>query len=302
VELRHLRYFRVVAEELHFGRAAARLHMEPQPLNFQMKQLERELGFALLNRKDNRTHLTAAGEVLAAEAVKLLAAVDEALEAARRASRGESGVLRLGYANSRLYEMLLPVIREFRESCPAVSFEFQSVFVTDQFEALRHGRLDIGINLLPAADPAFASKTLLSCPPQIAVSANDPLAKQDEVQWEQLRGRPHVTLSGKTPAPFEQRMKAMLADRGVELRDGAVSHDSDSLFTSVALGLGIAVVPLEPRDLPHDVVFVPLPPDAPWFDYGVIWDAANDHPLRDRFIESLVALTLDEPTAQRVPQ
>ena len=103
MDLRHLRYFRVFSEELNYGRAAERLHMEPQPLNFQIRQLERELGFRLSVRKENQTRLTAAGEIFAAEIMKVLAAVDFAVEAAGRAARGESGLL----ATSRVCQRIV---------------------------------------------------------------------------------------------------------------------------------------------------------------------------------------------------
>jgi DNA-binding transcriptional LysR family regulator len=296
MELRHLRYFRVFAEELHFGRAAARLHMEPQPLNFQMRQLERELGFPLITRKENHSRLTAAGKVLAAEATKVLGAVDAAVDAARRAARGESGVLRLGHANTSFYNYLMPTIKHFRDEYPTVSFDLQSVFVSDQLLALRQGRLDIGINLLPCVDPAFESKPIISAPPILAVSVNDPLARQTSVEWRQLHGLPEVVLVSATPVPLQDRVHAMLADRGVELRFAQTARDDNSLFALIAMGIGVAILPFEPRDAPKDVAFLRLPEDAPSFVYGTIWIASDENPLRDRFIEQLPTLAASAPT------
>jgi DNA-binding transcriptional LysR family regulator len=294
MELRHLRYFRVYAEELHFGRAAVRLHMEPQPLNFQIRQLERELGFRLSARKENRTELTAAGKVFAEKVLTVFAAVDEAVDAARRAARGESGVLRVGYANTAMYDYLIPAIRQFRQEFPGVSFELRSPPFAERRAALMQGRLDIAISILPPPEPGFNGKPVVEAAPVIAIAARDPLAARGTFEWGELQGRPQVMLTRMTGSGFEKNTQAMLRERGLELPVAQTAHDEGALFTLIAMGIGIWIVPLVARDQPKDVVFLRFPDDAPRFVYGLVWPAAIENALRDRFIELVPPLVRAE--------
>jgi DNA-binding transcriptional LysR family regulator len=294
MELRHLRYFRVYAEELHFGRAAERLHMEPQPLNFQIRQLERELGFRLSERKENRTQLTAAGRVFAEKVLIVFADVDEAVDAARRAARGESGLLRLGYMDTRMYDYLIPVIRQFREEFPGVSVDFQHHFIAGRRSALMQGRLDIGLSILPTPEAGLNSKPLVEAAPVIAIAARDPLAARGIVKWSELVGRPQVMLPPETASEFQDRAQAMLRDHGLDLPVAQVANEDRALYTLIGMGIGIAIVPFYTRDQPKDVVFLRFPDDAPRFVYGVVWPAAIENALRDRFIELVPPLVLAE--------
>jgi DNA-binding transcriptional LysR family regulator len=149
VELRHLRYFRVVAEELNYSRAAARLHMEPQALNFQIKQLERELGFALFTHREKRTELTAAGTVFLADAKDILAAVDRAVLRGASVARGESGFLRIGYLTAMMNAFLAPAIKQFRTAYVGVSLDLRMLRPAEQEEALSRNELDLGFAMLP---------------------------------------------------------------------------------------------------------------------------------------------------------
>jgi DNA-binding transcriptional LysR family regulator len=294
MELRHLRYFRVYAEELHFGRAAERLHMEPQPLNFQIRQLERELGFRLSERKENRTQLTAAGKVFAEKVLTIFDDVDEAVDAARRAARGESGLLRLGYMNTRMYDYLIPVIRQFREEFPGVSVDFQNHFIAGRRSALMQGRLDIGLSILPTPEAGLNSKPVVEAAPVIAIAARDPLAARGMVEWSELVGRPQVMLPPETASEFQNRAQAMLRDQGLELPVAQVANEDRALYTLIGMGIGIAIVPFYTRDQPKDVVFLRFPDDAPRFVYGLVWPAAIENALRDRFIELVPPLVLAE--------
>jgi DNA-binding transcriptional LysR family regulator len=285
MELRHLRYFRVYAEELHFGRAAERLHMEPQPLNFQIRQLERELGFRLTERKENRTQLTAAGKVFAEKLLTVFADIDDAVDAAGRASRGEAGLLRVGYLNSRLYEYLMPVIRRFRAEFPRVSVDFQNHYLPERYAALMQGRLDIGVSILPTSEAWLASKPVVEAAPVVAIAGSDPLAARGIVEWSELVGRPQVMLPSERASEFQNRTQAMLREHGLELPVAQVADEDRALFTLVGMGIGIAIVPFYSLDQPKDVAFLRFPDDAPRFVYGIVWPAAIENTVRDRFIE-----------------
>jgi DNA-binding transcriptional LysR family regulator len=289
LELRHLRYFRVVAEELHFGRAAARLHMEPQPLNFQMKQLERELGFPLLTHKEHRTQLSAAGKIFFEEAERVLAAAEHAVEASARVARGESGVLRLGFANNTMHQYLIPTIKQFREEHPAVSFDLQPYRLREQSEAVRRGSIDLGFGMMPLTEPGLSGKLIARATPRLAVPAADPLARSTSIEWAQLQGREAVAFDPAT-APFALRVDAMLAKHGVSMTTVQVAPDFDTVLGLVGIGVGIAIVPNEPPEGRGDVTFVALPADVEGFGIAALWRNDDENTLRDRFVGFLPAL------------
>jgi DNA-binding transcriptional LysR family regulator len=287
MELRHLRYFCVVAEELHFGRAAARLHMERQPLNFQMKQLERELGFPLFAHKENRMHLTASGETFLVEARHVLDAADRAVELSGRVARGESGVLRIGFPNSTMHYFLAPTIRKFHERYPDVSFDLQPLRFGDQSEALRRGQLDVAFGIVSLALPEFAARPIARATPRLAVPSSDPLAALASVAWDHLRGRTAVAFTGASGRGFLDRVDAMLAEHQIVMPTAQIAPDFDTILTLVAAGVGIAIVPVEPPDGRGGVTFVALPDDAEAADIAMIWRKDDTNPLRDRFLDFL---------------
>ena len=152
MELRHLRYFVAVAEELHFHRAAARLHISQPPLSQQIRALERELGVALLERNRRRVELTAAGASFLHDAREILDSVDRAGERARRIARGELGSLSIGFVGSAMFSAALPtILRDFRASYPDVELSLRELQTAEQLHAIMAGRIDVGVIRGPLA-------------------------------------------------------------------------------------------------------------------------------------------------------
>jgi DNA-binding transcriptional LysR family regulator len=286
VELRHLRYFRVVAEELHYGRAAARLHMEPQPLNFQMKQLEREIGFALFDHREKRTVLTAAGAAFRGDVEDILAAAERAVEHGAMVARGESGSLRIGYSGPLVHAFLAQAIKRFRSDYPAVSFDLQLLPPVDVVAHLNRHELDLGFSILPAPDENFDALTIMRPRPAVAVAADDPLAEQHVANWADLDGRDIISLKHRFSA-HQHSVDAMLAEHRLTLTTVQEADDFETALALVAVGIGIVVAPnigVWHRD---DVAFVDLPDDAAAAEYGAIWRRGDAHPLRAHFLDIL---------------
>ena len=154
VELRHLRYFVAVAEELHFGRAARRLRIAQPPLSQQIARLESLVGHPLFERRP-RVALTEPGRVLLAVARRTLAQVAQGIDATRRAGRGESGVLTVGFAASAMLTAMPHVFHSFRARSPAVELRLREMSTSAQLDALRAGFLDVGFLREPAADASL---------------------------------------------------------------------------------------------------------------------------------------------------
>src|SRR4051812_18327058 len=155
IELRHLRYFVAVAEELHFGRAARRLGIAQPPLSLQIQRLEAELGVSLFDRTSRRVELTPAGHTLLEEGKRVIENFYSATDAARRAARGETGSLTGAFAASVMFLSLPKIIRRFRDEFPGVRLELRELPTGMQIAALRTGDLDIGFLREPPADDAF---------------------------------------------------------------------------------------------------------------------------------------------------
>jgi DNA-binding transcriptional LysR family regulator len=285
-----LRYFRVVAEELHFGRAAARLHMEPQPLSFQIKQFEREIGFALFSHRENRTQLTAAGAAFLADAEDILASADRAVEHAAQVARGESGLLRIGAVSSLMHAFLAPAIKQFRRAYPEASFDLQTLRVAELENALNRQELDLGFMLLPAPDENYDALVISRARPVLAVPVEDPLAKRVQVGWHDLDGRDAISLE-YSGSDYQRRIDDMLGRHGVRLKAVQNADSIEAAMAFVGVGLGIAIVPRSISSAPPDeVVYLRLPDDAIDVNFAAIWRRNGVHPLRARFLEATASL------------
>ena len=181
MELRQLRYFVAVAEELHFRRAAARLHISQPPLSQQIAALESELGVTLLARTRRRVALTPAGAAFLREARAILQGVDTAADTARAIGAGQEGVLRVSFVGSALLSIVPAIVQGFRAARPRVQIELRERSSTEQLAAVRGGSADIGL-LRPPLDPdhELVSELVLREPTVAALPAH--------IRWRSCAG------------------------------------------------------------------------------------------------------------------
>ena len=168
MELRHLRYFMAVAEELHFGRAARRLDITQQPLSRQISQLEDELGVKLFHRTKRTVLLTEVGEVFLTEARKTLSQAEQAISLAQQTSKGEIGRLAVGFTGSALNNLLPQVVRQFKDYYPKIDLALSGLQTNEQVAALLSERIHVGLLHPPIADTTLVLETI-SCEPLIAM-------------------------------------------------------------------------------------------------------------------------------------
>lgn len=262
VELRHLRYFQAVAEELHFGRAAERLHMAQPPLSQQIRQLERELGVALLSRSTRRVDLTAAGAAYLKRVVAILDAVDDAGQQARRVADGVEGHLTIGCVGSATYSVLPRLVRAVRDALPHLEISIRGEMLAPaQLDALRSGDIDIGLMRPPVADAGIRCVTLRRDRLIAALPAGHPLARRDELDIADLRGQDFIAHAGQGRSVMGGVLAAVCADAGFAPRIRHEVSETSTLVTLVAAGLGVAVVPAPTADL--DVAGVSYRPLRP---------------------------------------
>ena len=193
MELRHLRYFVTVAEELHFGRAAARLFIAQPPLSQQIQQLERELGVSLLARTSRRVQLTPAGAAFLSEARQILSRVTQAADTAKRAARGETGWLGIGFAASATYDLLPAVLHDFRALFPEVALSLQELNAAEQATALTDNHIHVGFARPYAPHPAAVVSAIQQEPFLAALPAAHPLAQESSLRLSALAEEPFIS-------------------------------------------------------------------------------------------------------------
>jgi DNA-binding transcriptional LysR family regulator len=258
MELRHLRYFVAVAEELHFGRAAERLHMAQPPLSQQIKGLEQELGVQLFARTRRRVELTPAGKLFLDEARLTLQQAVRAQRIAVEADRGLRGRLRIGFVMSASYSILPVVIRRFRRENPFIELELVEMTPSRQIEALESGTIDAGI-LRPPVESGLPLETILEEPLVLALPLDHRRAGQKAVELKSLSEEAFVLFPRHHgPGIFDVVMKACL-EAGFTPHVSCAPNEMQTILTYVAGGLGISLVPQSLSGFHRDsVVYRPL--------------------------------------------
>lgn len=244
IDLRQLRQFIAVAEELHFHRAAARLNMSQPPLTATIRRLEEEIGAELLERGNRVVRLTPAGAALLAHARLTVEAADRAVAAARDAAAGRVGTLRLTYVGSALYGRLAGVVRAFRRGYPDVRLDLREATTAAQARMLREGASDLavllpplgdegGLRLVPFDEDRFA----------IALPAAHPRAGDDAVALADLADEPFVLWPAAQGQSFHHRVVRLCAAAGFVPRVVQEAHQMHGVLALVAVEVGVSVVP-----------------------------------------------------------
>jgi len=243
MELRHLRYFVRVAEDLNFTKAAAALRVAQPALSRQVQDLEDEIGVDLLVRGPRGVSLTAEGKLFATEAKLILANADAAVENVRALARGEYGTLQIGYAPSPTVDMLPPALAAFRKAVPRVTVNLHDLAGDEISAGLRRGELELGLMVQPlkANAEGLAFEPLLRVPVVVACAPDHPLAKLKRVKVRQLLDHPLVVFRRDDYSDYHHMLDEIFLEHSAPRI--AVECDSmSSLVTEVAGGRGIALV------------------------------------------------------------
>lgn len=262
MELRHLRYFIAVAEELHFTRASERLHIGQPPLSQAIQVLEADVGAQLFERTRRWVRLTEAGKLFLADAYRILAMSEQATQTARRAQRGEAGELRIGFTFSTpLTPLFTAVINRYREQFPAVSLSLQEMATVPQLDALAKRSLDLGFVRPPeTTTPSGITLTPLREDPLFAVvPAGSPLAGKTEVSTRELEHESFVMYPHNAGTGIHPHILRLCRAAGFEPRIEQVAGEASTIIGLVAAGCGVSVLPASFKRIQMDgVVYLPL--------------------------------------------
>ncbi|MDR3426575.1 MULTISPECIES: LysR family transcriptional regulator [Silvimonas] len=247
MELRQLRYFVAVAEELHFGRAAERLEMTQPPLSQQIQALEQDMGVRLFNRTNRRVELTQAGRSFLNDARLILKQLDQAVEQAVRAHRGQSGELRLGITGSAPFTAVFArSIHDFRESHPAVQLTLREMTTPHQIDALMERRLDIGVIRPIAVPDALQIIELLQEPLVIAMHTSHPAAQGDPavpVSLEQFAHDGFVMFPRGIGITLAEQVWHLCRDAGFTPNIVQEARETSTQIALIAAGFGVGIMP-----------------------------------------------------------
>jgi len=245
MELRHLRYFVAVAEELHFTRAAQRLHIAQPPLSQQIRALEAELGVQLFVRTRRSVALTDAGQALLARSREVLAITQALPEELRRVERGEVGVLRIGFSSTLpLTRVLRDVVADHRRTHPDVALQLREMHTARQFDALRQGEMDVGlVRYNERAPDGLRLEVLRRDPLRLAVPAGHRFALRRSVAIAECRDEAFIGFPGDAGTGTAPVLKSLCAQAGFEPRIAQEAREATTQIGLVAAGLGIAVLP-----------------------------------------------------------
>lgn len=288
MELRHLRYFIAVAEELHFARAAERLQMAQQPLSAQIRQLEEELQVVLFERTTRRVSLTDAGRVFLEKAYQTLQAFDGAVQAAQEAKRGERGEICIGYASTTLYNIMPPLIRTFRERFPHIRVILREVACTPELDdQIIQGHLDIGLT----GDPTYVHTdqldhlTLCREPVFVVLPENHRLTEWSEIPLRELDNEPFIQYDRLEKMHIHHLIVSVFQQAGIRLHNVQEATTEQAMIGLAAAGLGVSIVSASLSGLRRtEVVYRRLIEPSVDVDFNMVWRRDQISPVVQSFL------------------
>jgi LysR family transcriptional regulator, benzoate and cis,cis-muconate-responsive activator of ben and cat genes len=287
MEIRHLRYFVAVAEELNFSRAAKRLNIAQPPLSQQIRHLEAELGLLLLARDTRPLRLTEAGRFFKTQALDILARVEEATAGARRIGRGQSGWFGVGYIGSAMNALLPPALHRFHTAYPGVDVQLFEMSYEEQIEALADRRIHLGFSRAPLSIDWLVEERLYEEPIIVAVPADHPLADRLEVAMAELAAEPIVHYARRASHSVDSdTILSVFHGAGIEPKIAVEAKNVESALGLVSAGLGIALmVSSFTQGQRPGVRFLALGRESPYVPMKAIYRSHEESQVLEAFLK-----------------
>lgn len=283
-----LRMFLVLAEELHYGRAAQRLFMSQPPLSKAIQQLEERLGVTLFDRNKRSVHLTLAGQALVREARRLLSQTELSVRTVQRAERGDAGHLRIGFVAAVLFMGIHERLLKLEQDMPGLNSVWEEMSTSEQLEALEHDRIDIGFAQVSQDLGAMQSLPVGKIELVIALSARHPLALREKIQLRELAFDTFIAIPRHTgPSFHDLTITACMAAGFSPLITHYAKH-LVSVVSLVAMGRGVSLVPASfaQAGVPG-VVFKKIHELQVEAEYFAVWNPTNTLPLLPKVLAQL---------------
>jgi len=242
LELRHIRYFLTLAEELNFSRAAERLHMAQPPLSRQIRELEEELGTKLFNRTNRRVELTAAGRVFLEKSSQILQQLENASIATRMTSLGTDGQITIGFTGT--IQVLVPFLQQYNEKFPNVGIVLQLMSTSDQIKSLHEKRIDIGFISVPIFSHLLNVQPIFRSHFKAALPEKHPLAlKKSPLYIQELSKEPFIMTPRTVGEYYYDTFINIFQQAGFTPKIKTFAHDIQTCLTLVSSGMGVTLTP-----------------------------------------------------------
>jgi DNA-binding transcriptional LysR family regulator len=286
MELRHLRYFVTVAEELHFGRAAQRLQIAQPPLSQQIRQLEEELGVQLFHRTKRSVQLTEAGQLFLEEASQILTRAEQAIQIVQRADRGETGRLTLGFVGSATYSVLPVVLKVFRRRFPEVLVSLYEMTTTQQVQALHEDRIHLGFVRPPIYEQELMIESILKEPFVAVLPEFHRLANETQISLLTLANDPFILFPRYLGSGFYDQIVNMCQQVGFQPQVAQEAIQMQTIISLVAAELGVALVPASVQNLQRvGVVYKALAESTSQVELAMVWRPDKISSVLQKFLE-----------------
>lgn len=291
MELRHLRYFVAVAEELNFRRAAERLRLAQPALSTQIKALEEELNVRLLERTTRSVALTQAGRVFLKEARGVLGAAAQAEQLARKAEHGAVGTLRVGIIAPAASPWLANVLRLYHQRFPGVQLSLSEITTAEQLLRLRAGELDAGLLRPPVHFPELEWRFVEQSPQVLAAPAGHRLARKRRLEWKDFDGEGLVMIQPGQQHGYYDAFLAACARAGAKTYPAQYAQDVQIKMWLISAGFGVAPTTAALAEVKRPgLVFRPLPPGLPPVQTVLVWRRQDRSAVVRNFLECAAAV------------
>jgi DNA-binding transcriptional LysR family regulator len=287
MELRHLRYFVAVAEELHFSKAAEKLHIAQPPLSQQIQQLEAELGVKLFHRKTKRqVQLTEAGKVFLQEVDRLLVQLETAVELTQRIGRGQTGQLRIGFTSLAIYDLLPLILQQFREQFLEVELVLRELTTSQQEQALKDSLIHVGFAHPPLEDDTLSYQCIHRETLVVALSSTHSLTQQERICVRSLKDEPLIVFPRYLAPGLYDRIMSLFGQVNVQPNIIQEAIQMQTIIGLVSARMGVAITPSSLQNLQRSgVVYRPLLEDVPIIETAVIWQQSSLTPIVENFLQ-----------------
>ena len=287
IDVRALRYFSVLAEELHFGRAAARLNISQPPLSLQIRLLEERLGTALFRRTHHKVELTAAGATLKDQAALVFLQLEKAIEMTRQTARGHMGFLEIGVISSSMVGVVPETLRVFRERYPQVHWQLHELTPNRQIEGLLERRIDVCLFRMPPVQEGLHNELIMYEALYAALPQGHRLAQHESVSLQDLRDEPFV-IFGLGQSRFANFLYQCCVQAGFTPIIHQQVVEVQTQLSLVGANLGVALLPASMQQIaPPSVVFKPIQPAIPKVPLYAIYRDKDDSAALRLFLDVL---------------
>lgn len=291
MELRHLRYFVAVAEQLHFRHAAEMVHVAQPALSQQIRQLEEELGVTLFERSRHKVQLTPAGKVFYEKAQSILKQTSQAVAEARKVERGDAGTIRIGFVSTAAIRVLPDAIKKLQKQVPSAEVELNELAAGEQIDGLYREQLDIAFVHAKLSQDVLKTRIVARDRLVAAVPGSCELADCKKVDLKKLASWPAIMPAGHSSSGFFEQVRTAYQLAGVWPERVHYTRLLQTGLLLVAAGLGVSLVPESFRSIHvKGVVYKKLQVEPPLCEMVAVWRGDNVLPLLDRFIKSLPEL------------